>query len=199
MVPVGIREVQVSGRAGGLRRKDPGGGGCGQPFLGAGTGQSERDRKAHPPGDRWKASSAGGYEGEHGGHRRLRPRAPAGGGEWHPRTALHPQRFHARHPPGARPPRTGHWTACEGSIPPRVGGARRRRRVRGGLETDRPAPEVLLGDGAHHAPRSRLRRFQGDPRTLGLAYTPAGETLSRLYSWALEQGLVGPPTNAART
>ena len=36
-------------------------------------------------------------------------------------------------------------------------------------------------------------------RDLGLAYTPAEETLSRLYSWALEQGLVGPPTNAART
>jgi dihydroflavonol-4-reductase len=34
-------------------------------------------------------------------------------------------------------------------------------------------------------------------RDLGLVYAPAEETLRRLYTWALEQGLVGPPPPAA--
>ncbi len=35
-------------------------------------------------------------------------------------------------------------------------------------------------------------------RDLGLVYTPAEDTLRRLYTWALGQGLVGPlPTTPA--
>ncbi len=81
---------------------------------------------------------------------------PAGRGEGHAGTALHPEWFHPRHPAGARPPRGGDRKARQGSLPSRVGGAGRCRRLWSSLEDDRQTPQVLFGDGAHHAPRPRL-------------------------------------------